>query len=79
MPRVEINKKKYLHTDLREWIVGRMRTLHRTQADMGNLVGLSQPAFKNRLDKSMFEYGQLLEIFKALQATDEEILRLMKL
>lgn len=79
MPRVSINKKKYLMKDLREWIIGRMNSCKKTHLAMGELLGISQPAFSRRLRNSNFEYNQLLEIFKELNATDEEILRLMKL
>lgn len=79
MPRVHINKKKYILQDFREWIVGRMHTLKKSHADMGKLLGISQPAFSNRLKKSNFDYSQILEILKILEATDEEILKFMRL
>lgn len=79
MPRVAINKKKYLKTDLREWISGRMKTLGFNQNDMGELLGISQQAFGCRLRKSNFSNDHLYALFEKLQATDEEILRLMKL
>ena len=79
MPRVSINKKKYLLTDFREWVIGRMRTLKKTQAEMGNAISLSQTAFSKRLEESNFTYQQLIVILKELQATDEEIIKLMKL
>lgn len=79
MPRVSINKKKYLKTDLREWIIGRMKTLKLTQEDMSNLMNITQQAFGYRLREGSFKNDQLYVIFDKLQATDEEILRLMKL
>lgn len=79
MPRVAAYRKKYLNADLREWIVGRMNSCKKTHLSMGELLGISQPAFSRRLKNSNFEYAQLLEIFKELNATDEEILKLMKL
>ena len=79
MPRVAIKKKDYMVKDLSEWIVGRMHTMHLKQADVGEMIGISQPAFKNRLDKGLFSYGEMLTLLSKLKATDEEILRLMKL
>lgn len=79
MPRVTINKKKYLKTDLREWMEGRMDTLDKNQAYMGVALGISQQAFGNRLNKANFTNEQLYIIFKELEATDDNILRLMKL
>ena len=60
-------------------MVGRMHTLKKSHADMGTLLGISQPAFSNRLKKSNFDYSQILEILKVLEATDEEILKFMRL
>ena len=79
MPRVRLNRKKYMVKDLSEFIVGRMRTLGFTQAQMGKEINISQQAFSNRLAKGLFSYGELLTLFKKMNATDEEILRLMKL
>ena len=70
MPRVAIKKKDYLQTDLREWMNGRMKSLGKTQAHMGELLHITQQGFGN---------VQLYVIFKELQATDEEILKLMKM
>ena len=79
MPRVRLNRKKYMVHDLSEFIAGRMRTLGFTQAQMGKEINISQQAFSNRLEKGLFSYGELLTLFKKMNATDEEILRLMKL
>lgn len=79
MPRVQINKKKYMLQDLSDWITGKMRIQKKSQAYMGGLLGISQVAFGQRLKNSNFEYSQLLEILKELQATDEEILKFMRL
>ena len=79
MPRVRLNRKKYMVKDLSEFIIGRMRTLGLTQAQMGKEINISQQAFGHRLQNSLFSYEELLVLFKKLNATDEEILRLMKL
>lgn len=79
MPRVHLYKQKYMLQDLSNWIIGRMRIMKKSQAYMGELLGISQVAFGKRLQKSNFEYSQMLVILKELQATDEEILKFMKL
>lgn len=79
MPRVSINKNKYLQKDLQEWIIGRMYTLGKNQEYMGERLNLTQQTFGYRLRNSSFTNTQLPIIFKELEATDEEILRLMKL
>lgn len=79
MPRVAINRKKYMISDLSQWIAGRMYAMKIKQKEMGELIGINQASFSKRLKAGKFSYGDLLSILKHLQATDEEILRLMKL
>lgn len=79
MPRVSINKKKYLQTDLREWMKGRMDRLGKNQTYMGEKLNISQQAFGKRLRMGKFDNVQLYVIFKELEATGDEILRLMTL
>lgn len=79
MPRVAIKKKEYMVTDLIKWIVGQMHVLHINQEEMGEVIGVNQSGFSKRLKQGKFTYAELISILKHLQATDEEILRLMKL
>lgn len=84
MPRVTINKKRYMLQDLYEWIEGRRARFDMTQADLGKLIGISQPSMHDRLEKlkegkDVFKHIDLAIIFKRFEATDEEILRFMKL
>lgn len=79
MPRVAIKKKEYKISDLSQWIVGRMFAKGLIQKDMAELIGITQSSFCHRLQTGFFTYGELLSILKKLEATDEEILRLMKL
>ena len=79
MPRVAINKKKYLQTDLREWMLGRMDTLGKNQEYMGRKLSITQQAFGRRLREGHFDNVQLYIIFKELEADDGTILKLMKM
>lgn len=79
MPRVALNKKKYLQTDLISWMKGQMYTLKKNQAYMGDKLNITQQAFGKRLRKGEFNNVQLYIIFKELEATDDKILQLMKL
>lgn len=79
MPRVAIKKKEYMVTDLSKWIVGKMYEMKLRQSDLAEMIGVSQPAFCQRLKKGMFSYEDLLTLLKNLNATDEEILKMMKL
>lgn len=79
MPRVRIKKKEYKVSDLSKWIVSKMYERHLKQEYLAECIGISQPAFCNRLKKGLFSYDELLTLFKELEATDEEKLRLMTL
>ena len=79
MPRIAIKKKEYMVTDLSKWIVGKMYEMKLRQSDLAEMIGVSQPAFCPRLKKGMFSYEDLLTLLKNLNATDEEILKMMKL
>ena len=79
MPRVQLYKQKYMLQDLSDWITGRMRVMKKSQAYMGELLGISQVAFGQKVKQSNFKYSEMLAILKELQATDEEILKFMRL
>lgn len=86
MPRIHAKKKEYMIGDLPGWIIGRMYTKRLKQKDLADLLGITPQAFSARLQrdgkgnpKDVFTYGDLLILFKALDATDEEILRLTKM
>ncbi|MGN0352430.1 MAG: hypothetical protein ACI4ES_12325 [Roseburia sp.] len=79
MPRVAIKKKDYKVSDFSKWLVAKMYEQKLTQADMGKLIGITQPAFCNRLEKGLFSYSDMLTLFKELKASDAEILTLMKM
>ena len=79
MPRVTINKKKYKVKDISTWIAGKMFEKKLRQEDLSKLLGISQPAFSNRMKKGLFSYSDLLELLKELDATDEEFFLLIQL
>lgn len=79
MPRVAIKKKEYKLSDFSKWLIGEMRERKLSQADIGKLLGISQPAVSQRLESGNFTYDQLLTLFSKLEAPDKDILRLMKL
>lgn len=79
MPRVSIKKKEYMVNDLTKWINRRRADLNLRQRDLAELLGISQPALSNRLEKGLFNYMDMIQILNVLNATDEEILKLMKM
>lgn len=79
MPRVRIKKKEYMVSDLVKWINRRRADLNLRQRDLAELLGISQPALSNRLEKGLFNYTDMVQILNVLNATDEDILKLMKM
>lgn len=79
MPKVYLDRKEKKKDNLVEFITGRMKTLKLRQQDMADEIDITQPAFTNRLEKGYFTYEDLLSVFNKLEATDEEIVRLMRL
>lgn len=79
MPRVTIKKKEYKVSDFSKWLVGKMYERDLSQTDLANLIGFTQQAFSYRLKKGLFNYSEMLVLLEKLEATDFEILNLMKL
>ena len=79
MPRITAKKKDYRVADLRKWIAGQMYLLGLKQSYLAEKIGITQPSFCQRLKKGLFTYEELLVLLDELHATDEEILKMMKL
>lgn len=79
MPRIAAKKKDYMISDLSKWIVAKMYEKHVRQSELAGLIGISQPGFSLKLKNCSFTYGDILSILNRLEATDEEIIKLMKL
>lgn len=85
MPRVPINRKKYMIKDFTGWVLQKMKMNGLRQEDVGKILGIAQNSFSERLNKcikegkNIFSFEETIVLLKAFEATDEEILRLMKL
>ena len=80
MPRVlplgEVDRRKIAFS---KWIKGKKATEDVTNGMIGSKLGMTGQAVGQKNKKSQYDFGELLILFKELKATDEEILRLMKL
>ncbi len=70
--------------DFSRWLVGKMREKRLYQTDIGEILGIKQQSVSRKIaggmeGKDVFHQGEMITLFKELEATDEEILRLMKL
>ena len=61
------------------WIESRTGTLHGVyRKDLADLIGITGASFSNRMKIGKFTYSEMVKIFKFLEATDREILEVMK-
>lgn len=91
MPRVAIGpeqRKQNKIKGLTEWINGRMHSKGLTQKELAKELNITQEALSTRMNPKTyarnkradpFKYGDLLIIFKLLEATPEEKERLLTL
>ena len=89
MPRVALSpeqKRDYMVNDLPYWFEKEARKKGLRQKDLAKALGITPQAWNDRKKpmlsgkpKDSFGYGDMLILFQLLNATDEEILRLMQL
>lgn len=95
MPRVALSmeqKKDYKIKDFKGWVKSQMHLNHKTQADVGRVLGISQPMVSQMLkvpdkDKKKdekikpdpFTYGQVLALCELFKVDDREKLKLLTL
>ncbi|MCM1192920.1 MAG: hypothetical protein NC123_15570 [Butyrivibrio sp.] len=78
MPRVPLKKKEYMAADFAKWLIGEMRSRGLTQADMGELLGITQQAFNSRLTTHKFDIKEAIIIFHEWDTPPEKISQLLK-
>lgn len=86
MPRIHSKKKDYMLFDLPFWLEKEAKKKGFHKKDLAAALGISPQAFGARNSKNedgspkdVFRYGELLTLFKVLELSDDDILRLMKL
>lgn len=85
MPRVAINRKKYMIKDFTGWVLQKARMSGLKQKDIAKILNIAPSSFSMRVTKcieesqNIFSYEEVIMLLKEFDATDEEILRLMKL
>ena len=81
MPRVATKKKQYNSADFCAWIYAKLKVSRRTLGELADVIGCTRKTLYNKMSsqKADFDYQELMEIFKFCNASDEEILRFMKI
>lgn len=78
MPRIKQNYAVYSAQDLKR-ITDQKRVGIYNQEELGQRLGMSQQSFSKKLKNGKFVMKELQALFKELEFTDEEILKVMKL
>lgn len=78
MPRVEALKPQYKAKDIGSRIVGLMFRSKVSQTALAKELGITQGGLHYKLMNNAFTYRDLIIVFRETNATDEEILELMK-
>ena len=79
MPRVHINRKKYMIGDIGAWIVGQLHKHGKTQAELAQALEISPQLCGYRIRNNKVDYGDLLTIFQFFNTEEDIILDLMTL
>lgn len=72
------DREKRYRKRLTEFIVGRMETMNLKQKDLSKELNISQQNVSYRIKNCTFSGVELLNLFRILQATPEEMDRLRK-
>ena len=77
MPRVAINKHKYMVNDLYAYLIGQMRVKGVTQQDLGEKLGLTQQVISNKLRKQQLTTLELIEVIDVLEIGAEALSQML--
>lgn len=76
LPLTKIERKKL---EFKKWIKGKKASEDITESHIGAEMGVSQQAVNYKIRKSQYSYTDLVILFKTVNATDEEILQMMRM
>lgn len=77
MPRGYLKEKEYKADDLKKFIYHKAKDNNVTIKTLAELVGCARGTFYKKLEEGSLTYKDLLQVFKALKATGDEITKLL--
>lgn len=77
MPRVAINRKKYIQSDFTKWLVGEIYGLGMKRYEFAEAIGMSGQLLSYKIKNNSFCMEDLICIFQYLGTEREEIGRLL--
>jgi len=78
MPRVKLNRKKDMDTDLYSWIQGEYKRHKMNQSQLGKELGISQQVVSKKIKNHDLSTYQLICIFSLFDTNPETISNLLK-
>ena len=79
MPKQARSRPKTKPNKFVLWLESRTGTLHGVlYKDLADVIGITGASFSTRMKTGKFDYSEMVKIFKFLEATDREILEIMK-
>ena len=79
MPRVRELRPKYMSAQIGREIDSKRVFQRMTQEELAERIGTTQQNLSYKIRNNKFNYEDLIRIFAALELTNEEIIRWMKL
>ena len=79
MPRVHLKKKDYKVNDFCKWLKGKLASEGISQTELAEVINLTQPTISYKIKTGQFDLKEIITIFDFLKATDEEIIKAVKL
>lgn len=73
MPRIIYGAKERKKELLKIWIYGQMKSKDISLEEMSEILGIHRNTFRNKMTSMSFDYGDLITIFKVLEADPEVI------
>ena len=77
MPRIRELRTNYMLHDIGMTLDSFRREKKLKQTDLAEMTGIAQQNLSKKFMNNSFKYEDLIKIFKALELTDEQILRVM--
>lgn len=74
MPRIKELKRNYIGKTIKKWLID----ADLSQQQLAGMIDMSPQLLGYKIKNNAFGYGDLLDIFSALELPDEEIVKVMR-
>lgn len=78
MPRITAKACEYKNKDFCKWVEGERAVRKATQADFGQIIGISRISYAAKIEKGQFTFLEVLKFIEYLKPSDDVKLLLLK-